>query len=182
MAEKFFVDTNILIYAHDRTAGRKHQLARQLVERLWISGEGVLSTQVMQELCVNLRRKISRPLPLEDIRRLVQDYLSWEIVVNTPQSVIEALETVGSDARYSRPATVTLATRSGTNQFHGSAFETHRNNGAGLLARRGRQDADLGPCPGGSGEPLPPSPSHRPHNGWGDVKAKGDGAAPFCRA
>ena len=46
------------------------------------------------------------------------------------------VETVGSDARYSRPATVILATRSGSNEFHGTAFETHRNNGAGLLARR----------------------------------------------
>ncbi|HEV8132518.1 MAG TPA: carboxypeptidase-like regulatory domain-containing protein, partial [Acidobacteriota bacterium] len=46
------------------------------------------------------------------------------------------IETVGSDARFSRPATVTLATRSGTNQLHGSVFETHRNNAAGLLARR----------------------------------------------
>lgn len=45
-------------------------------------------------------------------------------------------ETVGSDARYSRPATVILATRSGTNEFHGSAFETHRNNSAGLQTRR----------------------------------------------
>ncbi len=33
------------------------------------------------------------------------------------------IETVGSDARYSRPATVTMVTRSGTNTFHGSAFE-----------------------------------------------------------
>lgn len=92
MAEKFFVDTNILIYAHDRSTGRKHELARPLVERLWSSGEGVLSTQVLQELCINLRRKIAHPLPVEEVRRLVQDYLSWEIVVNTPQSVIEALE------------------------------------------------------------------------------------------
>jgi carboxypeptidase family protein/TonB-dependent receptor-like protein len=45
------------------------------------------------------------------------------------------IETVGSDARYSRPATVTLATRSGTNQFHGSVFEYHRNNDAGLRTR-----------------------------------------------
>lgn len=51
------------------------------------------------------------------------------------------IETVGSDARYSRPATVTLSTRSGTNQFHGSAFETHRNNAAGLLARNRAQTA-----------------------------------------
>jgi carboxypeptidase family protein len=50
------------------------------------------------------------------------------------------IETVGSDARFSRPATVTLATRSGTNQFHGTTFETHRNNQGGLLAHR-REEA-----------------------------------------
>jgi predicted nucleic acid-binding protein len=52
----------------------------------------VLSTQVLQELCFNLRRKVARPLPVEEVRRLIQDYLSWEIVVNTPESVIQALE------------------------------------------------------------------------------------------
>jgi predicted nucleic acid-binding protein len=92
MPDKYFVDTNILIYAHDRSAGLKHDRARQLVERLWISGQGVLSTQVLQELCINLRRKIARPLPVEEVRQLVQDYLSWEIVVNTPGSVLQALE------------------------------------------------------------------------------------------
>ncbi len=55
------------------------------------------------------------------------------------------VETVGSDARYSRPATVTLATRSGTNDFHGTAFETHRNNAAGLLARRRENPANFKP-------------------------------------
>jgi predicted nucleic acid-binding protein len=92
MPDKYFVDTNILIYAHDRSAGLKHERARQLIERLWISGQGVLSTQVLQELCINLRRKIARPLPLEEVRRLIHDYLSWEIVVNSPASVLQALE------------------------------------------------------------------------------------------
>lgn len=92
MADKYFVDTNILIYAHDRSAGVKHERARQLVERLWTTGQGVLSTQVLQELCVNLRRKVARPLPVEEVRPLIQDYLSWEIVINPPVSVIQALE------------------------------------------------------------------------------------------
>ena len=92
MAQKYFVDTNILIYAHDRSAGAKHDRARQMVERLWTSGEGVLSTQVLQELCINLRRKIARPIPVEEVRQLIQDYMSWEIVVNTAESVIQALE------------------------------------------------------------------------------------------
>jgi predicted nucleic acid-binding protein len=92
MADKYFVDTNILIYAHDRSTGIKHERARQVIEALWTSGQGVLSTQVLQELCVNLRRKVARPLAVDEIRRLIHDYQSWEIVVNTPEAVIQALE------------------------------------------------------------------------------------------
>lgn len=92
MTEKYFVDTNVLVYAHDRRAGLKHERARQLVEGLWDSGQGVLSTQVLQELCINLRRKVNPPLPVDVIRGLIQDYMSWEIVVNTPTSVTQALD------------------------------------------------------------------------------------------
>ena len=92
MSDKCFVDTNIFVYAHDRSAGAKHQRARRLVEDLWSSEQGVLSTQVLQELGVNLRRKTDPPLATDEVRRLLRDYLSWEIVVNTGESVIEALE------------------------------------------------------------------------------------------
>ncbi len=51
------------------------------------------------------------------------------------------VETVGSNAQYSRPATITMVTKSGTNSFHGSVFETFRNNGGGLRARQ-RQDGN----------------------------------------
>lgn len=91
MSDKCFLDTNILVYAHDRSSGAKHDRARALVEQLWHSGDGVLSTQVLQELCVNLRRKTNPPLPFEEIRRLLQDYLSWEVIVNRADLVVEAL-------------------------------------------------------------------------------------------
>jgi len=97
MSDKYFIDTNILVYAHDRSAGAKHQRARTLLEQLWDSGQGVLSTQVLQELCINLRRKVSCPLPLEDVRRLIRDYSTWEVITNTPESILQAIEI---EARY----------------------------------------------------------------------------------
>lgn len=97
MSDKCFVDTNILVYAHDRSAGLKHERARTLIESLWESGLGVLSTQVLQELCINLRRKIGKPLPIDEVRQLIRDYSTWEIIINTSESVLEALDI---EARY----------------------------------------------------------------------------------
>jgi predicted nucleic acid-binding protein len=97
MSDKCFVDTNILVYAHDFTTGAKHKRAQALVENLWSSEAGVLSTQVLQELCVSLRRKAARPLSAEETRRLIEDYSRWEVVVNTAESILEALTL---EARY----------------------------------------------------------------------------------
>jgi len=91
MNDKAFVDTNILVYAHDLVSGIKNERARALIEKLWSTGGGVLSTQVLQELCVNLRRKAVKTLTVEETQSLIQDYSDWEIVVNTHNSVIEAL-------------------------------------------------------------------------------------------
>jgi len=91
MNDKVFVDTNILVYAHDLGSGIKNERARALLEKLWSSGGGILSTQVLQELCINLRRKAVRPLTTEQLRTLIEDYSDWEIVVNTQNSVVEAL-------------------------------------------------------------------------------------------
>jgi predicted nucleic acid-binding protein len=90
MSGKSFVDTNILFYAHDRQAGPKHDRANRVLVELLGSDAGVLSTQVLQEFCVNLRRKGN--LTADEARRVIQDFLGWEIVVNTAESVLGALE------------------------------------------------------------------------------------------
>jgi predicted nucleic acid-binding protein len=92
MSDKYFVDTNILVYAHDRSAGVKHDRANALVNQLWDTGRGVLSTQVLQELCFNLRRKAAHPLSVDEVRLLLQDYSSWEVVTNTSASILRALD------------------------------------------------------------------------------------------
>jgi predicted nucleic acid-binding protein len=97
MSDRYFVDTNILMYAHDTAAGEKHARAKALVEDLWDNRSGVVSTQVLQELAVNLRRKAKRPLDAKATRDVVTDYLAWQIVVNGGESILEALD---MEARY----------------------------------------------------------------------------------
>jgi predicted nucleic acid-binding protein len=97
MSDKYFVDTNILMYAHDTSAGEKHGRARALVEELWETRSGVVSTQVLQELAVNLRRKAKKSLDAKATREVVADYLTWQVVVNDGNSILEALDL---EARY----------------------------------------------------------------------------------
>jgi hypothetical protein len=46
------------------------------------------------------------------------------------------VETNNSSAKVNRPATVIVSTKAGSNQLHGSLFETARNNGLGVARRR----------------------------------------------
>lgn len=89
-----FVDTNILVYAHDRGAGKRHAEAKALVGRIWRERGGVLSTQVIQEFYVNVRRKARNPVEPAEARRLVEDYLRWEVVVNDGTTILGALDLV----------------------------------------------------------------------------------------
>ena len=57
-----FIDTNILIYAYDSSAGAKHAVARELVGQLGSTRDGMLSVQVLQEFYVTVTRKIAVPL------------------------------------------------------------------------------------------------------------------------
>jgi predicted nucleic acid-binding protein len=92
MSDKYFVDTNILMYAHDTSAGAKHERAKEVVEALWRDRTGVVSTQVLQELSVNLRRKARRPLDVKATREILADYLTWQVIVNGGESILEALD------------------------------------------------------------------------------------------
>ena len=89
---KAFVDTNILVYAYDSAAGVKREIARGLVEDLWNQGRGVLSTQVLQEFYVNVRRKTTPSVSQEEARALVADYLAWDPIVNDGAAVLEAVD------------------------------------------------------------------------------------------
>jgi len=77
MSDMAFVDTNVLIYAHDVDAKAKHTAAKGVLRELWSQRTGVLSVQVLQEFYVNVPRKIAKPLPKESARPVVNSYSIW---------------------------------------------------------------------------------------------------------
>ena len=85
MSGRTFVDTNVLIYAHDVDAGQKHEIARNVLRELWSEREGVLSMQVLQEFYVNVTRKIATPLPRVTARTIVESYRSWCVQTTTEE-------------------------------------------------------------------------------------------------
>ena len=77
MSDKTFVDTNVLIYAHDIDAKVKHEAAKRVLQELWGERTGVLSMQVLQEFYVNVTRKIPHPISKESARLVVSTYTIW---------------------------------------------------------------------------------------------------------
>ena len=89
MSARIFVDTNILIYAHDVDAGAKHQVAKTVLRELWSQRSGVLSMQVLQEFYVNVTRKIASPLSKDVARLVVNSYSVW-CIETTPAEISTA--------------------------------------------------------------------------------------------
>lgn len=87
-----FVDTNILVYAHDPTVPRKHAAARELVTNLWDSGDGVISVQVLQELFWTVTRKVPKPLGAGEAIALLTDLAAWTVYAPKADDVIEAAQ------------------------------------------------------------------------------------------
>ena len=90
--DKVFVDTNILIYAYDISAGIRHETAKKLLARLWNSGQGVISTQVLQEFYVTATRKLPKVIDPLVAKEIVTDLLEWELATIEGPMILEAME------------------------------------------------------------------------------------------
>lgn len=77
--EAQFVDTNVLVYAYDRSAANKHNRARQILADLWQNENGHLSIQVLQEFYVTVTGKIQRPLTADSAAQIVADLGVWQV-------------------------------------------------------------------------------------------------------
>ncbi len=89
---KIFIDTNVLVYAYDNSAGFKHEKARDLLVELWDSGSGVLSIQVLQEFYITVTKKIPKPLDIDIVADIIKDLLKWDLIINDGETILEAIK------------------------------------------------------------------------------------------
>ena len=75
-----FVDTSVLVYAHDRSETRRQPLAQALLEGLWASHTGTLSTQILQEFYAVATRKFDPPMSRRAAREIVAVYAAWPLI------------------------------------------------------------------------------------------------------
>lgn len=83
-----FVDTNVLVYAHDSSAGTKRLKAKELISRLTIEQNGALSLQVLAEFYDVVTRK--QFLDWEEAEQAVDDFGAWRIHCPTHKDLIRA--------------------------------------------------------------------------------------------
>lgn len=80
-SELGFVDTNVLVYALDRSASPKKLFAQRLMNELMDEDRLRLSTQVLQELFVTLTRKLSRRCSTEEALATLEDLSAWPVAL-----------------------------------------------------------------------------------------------------
>jgi predicted nucleic acid-binding protein len=90
-----FVDSNVLIYAHDGAAEAKHVRAKNLIEELWDTRAGCLSIQVLQEFYVNVTQKIPKPLAPESAAQIIADLSTWIVHRPNVEDVLDAIRVQG---------------------------------------------------------------------------------------
>lgn len=95
MNDVAFVDSNILIYAHDRDAGEKRERAAALLDSLWEAGTGALSVQVLQEFFVNATSRLDSPVARSVAREVVHVYQAWIREPTTAETVLRAIDLAG---------------------------------------------------------------------------------------
>jgi len=90
MADRVFLDTSIFVYAQDTGAPEKQRKSREIIAKLADSGDGVVSTQVMQEFFVAATRKLGvEPLAAKGV---LKTFAVFEIVQVSAALIHEAID------------------------------------------------------------------------------------------
>ena len=91
-SELKLLDSNILVYAYDKSETKKHPIARELVKERWKKEDTVLSIQNLAEFYSVITSKIERPLEIDKAKQIVLDYINgFEILHYSEKTIVEAI-------------------------------------------------------------------------------------------
>jgi predicted nucleic acid-binding protein len=130
-----FVDTNVLVYAFDKSGSAKQRAAQRLMNELVEEDRLRVSTQVLQELYVTLTRKVSRRCSSEEALAVVEGLAAWPLVV-VDYAAIRAAVMLAEEAKLSfwDALVVVAAARAGA----GVLYTEDLNDGQEILGVRVR--------------------------------------------
>jgi predicted nucleic acid-binding protein len=90
--DPILIDTNVLVYAHDRSERDKQRQAIDVLDRITAAESGVLSAQVLSEFYNTVTRKLASPLTPEQAEAQIDYFMSvWQVFSVTPIVVLEAV-------------------------------------------------------------------------------------------
>jgi predicted nucleic acid-binding protein len=111
MSAKVFVDTDVLLGAHDLDAGEKRAIAEHVLRQLWEDRTGVLSAIVLHEFYAALIDGPASPVPRRAARDLVDAYSVWPIVPLDASDILAASEIEERHRLPGRDAMIVAAAR-----------------------------------------------------------------------
>lgn len=128
MSDRFFLDTNIVVYAFDRAAPAKVAIANQLIEKALTTQNGVISYQVIQEFLNVALHKFKTPITIEDAHTYLEEVLLPLCEVTPSGSLYHTALHIRTETKYSFYDSVMLAAalESKCAIFYSEDLETNR--------------------------------------------------------
>ena len=87
---RIFLDTNLLVYSDDRSDKRRARTAIDLIEQALSAGDGVISTQVLQEYYSVTTRKLGTDPGIA--RRKIELFSRMDVVQVDVSMIVEAID------------------------------------------------------------------------------------------
>jgi predicted nucleic acid-binding protein len=85
-----FIDSNVLLYAHNASERVRQPVAEALLQELWGLRAGVVSTRVLSEFYVVATRKFAPPMSRHEAGAVVDAYAAWPVVQVDPTLIVAA--------------------------------------------------------------------------------------------
>jgi len=88
------IDTNVLVYAYDSFAGKKHSKAKELLKKAW-EEVAIVSLQNLCEFFVVITKKVEKPVSIKQAKGIVEDIIyskEWIIIDRTSETIVNAIE------------------------------------------------------------------------------------------